>query len=163
METIEDIVEAIKFFPSRPGKLVVRLLRHPDPVISIYTESDPLTYGNVELTFEGIKADTHEELMRMLIQVPLGKALCVKACPREDLQRWVTKADFTVCDLNEDVPPVAGAVGAGVELMGPNGGSHWNLPATTSSMRLGRKSGPLPSPTKPPDPESIFDSNPPNK
>lgn len=153
MDKIEDIVEAVKFFPSRPGKMVVRLLRYPDPVITLYTVSDPLTYGEVDMTFEGIKADTHEQLIRMLVQIPLGKALCIAAYPRGDLQGWVTKADFTICDLKDDVPPIA--VGA-MELMGPDGGeSHWNLPSQ-SGTRLVKKSTKRKEEPKPTDPASIF-------
>lgn len=155
MEKISDIVEAVKFFPSKPGRVVVRLLRHPEPVLSLYTQSDPLGYGDVDYKVENVSVPSHYDLMRLLACVPAGKALCIEAYPRSDLQGWVTRAYFTYCDINDgDAPPVSGAV----EMMGPNG-SEWNLPSPSGS-RLVRKSARPRPPTPPPDPESIFDPNP---
>lgn len=148
MEKIEDIVEAVKFFPSRPGKLVVRLLRHPEPVLTFYTQSDPLTYGDVDITVEGVRPTGHKDLILMLNAVPLGQALHVVAWPRPDLQGWITKAEFVFCDLEDDVPIPAAPIST-VELAAGEG-SRWNMPAPSGS-RLGKKKAEIP----PDDPDSI--------
>lgn len=160
METISDIVEALKFYPMKTGRMLIRLLRHPEPILTLLTEPDPLSYGPVKIMIHGELMNSHCDIICKLCQpVPEGKALAVVIYPRKDLQRMATEAEFSLTDLTSPGMPATGAV----ELHAPGLeqfeiSSHWALPMppSLSSSKMGKKEDKK-NPPPAGDPESIFD------
>jgi hypothetical protein len=105
METISDVVDSIRFTPGQAGRVSVRLLRHPEPVVSLYTDSDPSLPYPCEITFDGHPVVCHRDLIWRMADVPAGRRVSVTIYPRPELQRWATKADFLSVELPDDAPP----------------------------------------------------------
>jgi hypothetical protein len=98
MEKIIDVVDAVKFLPGRPGRILIRLLVHKEPLIILYTVDDPLKYGETNITIDSIQVKCHYKIVETLLKTPVGKTLCIEFIPREDLARAGTEAHFTFCD-----------------------------------------------------------------
>lgn len=146
IEVVSDIVEAYKGYPAKADRVILRLLRYHDPVVGLFTESNPLPtgHGPVDITFEGQPVRGHHKLILLLATPPVGKTVHVEIELRGDLQRWATTARFTYCE-----PAEAALV---------SGSSGFSIPAATgSSARLNRGTvDPRATPRVPPDPDSAI-------